>query len=298
MRDAGPELPLRRELRQRLHVRDRERGVDFVQDADAHADGVDALDEEIVAADIGRAAAEETEDQVPPAPGEAAQRFVSPPCRRSGRRRCPRRGRRSALSPCPRSRRGSRSRDPRLPPDTPRASPRCSRWRSLSRRRASPPGLPRCRCRPPRRAPAPIRPRPCGRAAAARGTRWCSAPRNTPASSMLIASGTLSQNAAFALPISAKAPSRVPAHDPVAHAKAGDAGPDGGDHAGGFTARDERRLGPELVFPGEHQHVDCTARRAHRCAPGSRPRRAAADRARPVTPALRARRTLRTPSLS
>jgi len=32
--------------------------------------------------------------------------------------------------------------------------------------------------------------------------------------------------------------------------------PTGDDHPGGFATRDERGLGPELIFSGEHQHID------------------------------------------
>src|SRR5688500_2291942 len=72
VRDARRELPLARQCGQRLHVRSRERRVRFVQPADAYADGIDALDQEVVAFDAGRAAAEEAEDQQPTAPCEAA----------------------------------------------------------------------------------------------------------------------------------------------------------------------------------------------------------------------------------
>ena len=51
-------------------------------------------------------------------------------------------------------------------------------------------------------------------------------------------------------------PECVAAHDPVALMKFEDSRTDGGDHPGGFSARDERGFGPELIFPGEHQHID------------------------------------------
>ena len=52
-------------------------------------------------------------------------------------------------------------------------------------------------------------------------------------------------------------------HHPVADLETGDAVADRDDLAGSFVAGDERRLGAELVFASEHQHVDIldTARR-------------------------------------
>ena len=46
------------------------------------------------------------------------------------------------------------------------------------------------------------------------------------------------------------------AHHPIAGLEARDAGPDGDDLARAFAARDEGRFRPELVFAGQHQHVD------------------------------------------
>ena len=88
------------------------------------------------------------------------------------------------------------------------------------------------------------------------------------------------------------------AHDPVARLEAGDARADGDDLAGGFVAR-ERRAAPAGTGicrrASARRH---TAHRAPRCAPASRPGRAAAGRAPRATPAPRDRRTPRTPSLS
>src|SRR5947209_1506523 len=49
---------------------------------------------------------------------------------------------------------------------------------------------------------------------------------------------------------------RVAAHDSIAGTEIGYACADGGDDSGGFAARNERRLGLELIFTREHQHVD------------------------------------------
>ena len=46
------------------------------------------------------------------------------------------------------------------------------------------------------------------------------------------------------------------AHHPIAGLEAGHAGPDGDDLTRTFAARDEGWLRPELVFAGQHQHVD------------------------------------------
>ena len=79
MRDPRLQPPLPRQLHQRLHIGERERGVNFIQPADAHADGIDALDQQIVAADIGGTAAEEpqyeqNDDYSPDDPGLSRSR--------------------------------------------------------------------------------------------------------------------------------------------------------------------------------------------------------------------------------
>jgi hypothetical protein len=48
----------------------------------------------------------------------------------------------------------------------------------------------------------------------------------------------------------------VPAHHPVADPEPGDTRPEGNDFAGTLAARHKRRLGPELVFAGQHQDID------------------------------------------
>ncbi len=48
----------------------------------------------------------------------------------------------------------------------------------------------------------------------------------------------------------------MPAHNPITRPEADDVRPDGEDLTRGLAARDEGRLGTELVFSGEHQHVD------------------------------------------
>jgi hypothetical protein len=46
------------------------------------------------------------------------------------------------------------------------------------------------------------------------------------------------------------------AHDAVAHLEIDDCRTDDDDYAGGFATRNKRGFGAELIFSGEHQHID------------------------------------------
>ena len=68
--------------------------------------------------------------------------------------------------------------------------------------------------------------------------------------------GTGSQSSALRIAEFGECAEPMPAHDAIAELEAGDAGADRDDLARPLIARDKRRVGPELVFAGEHQHVD------------------------------------------
>ena len=111
-------------------------------------------------------------------------------------------------------------------------------------------------------------------------------------------SGTWSHSAALALPSSAQAPSvwRLITWSPGLNAVT--SGADGDHLAGRLAARDERRLRAELVFAGQHQHVDvlhAAGADAHGDLAGAGRRRVRAPRATPAPPD---RRTPRRPWLS